>query len=240
MKFRTSRTMRLQFAFVLGAALAVAAGNRDASGADLRKTLRVEFRVAESGFDPQAISDSYSFHVVNAIFDPPYTYDYFARPVRLVPNTAADLPQISDGGRTYTFRIKPGIYFADHAAFTGKKRELIAADYVFSIKRMFDPKVRSYWLYLFEHNLLGLDIALDAARKTGRFDYDAPIEGLQALDRYTLPHARADDVSAVCVMSNWRRAIRTAGWSSSCRLTTVPIRISAGERMSCCCSSTVK
>jgi len=186
MKFRTSRTTRLSFTFLFGAALAFTAGYRDASGADPNKTLRVEFRVAESGFDPQAVGDSYSFHVINAIFDPPYTYDYFARPVRLVPNTAAALPQISDDGRTYTFRIKPGIHFADHAAFNGKKRELVAADYVFSIKRMFDPKVRSYWLYLFEHNLLGLDATLAVARKTGRFDYDAPLEGLQALDRYTL------------------------------------------------------
>ncbi|MGI8896140.1 MAG: ABC transporter substrate-binding protein [Casimicrobiaceae bacterium] len=186
MKFRTSPTPRLPLAFLVGAALAIVVSTRDASGADPSKTLRVEFRVAESGFDPQAVSESYSFHVVNAIFDSPYTYDYFARPVRLVPNAAAALPQISDGGRTYTFRIKPGIHFADHAAFKGKKRELVAADYVFSIKRMFDPKVRSYWLYLFEHNLLGLDMALAAARKTGRFDYDAPLEGLQALDRYTL------------------------------------------------------
>lgn len=103
MEFRTSQPMWLPFAFLVGAALAVVVSTRDASGADPSKTLRVEFRVAESGFDPQAISDSYSFHVVNAIFDPPYTYDYFARPVRLIPNTAADLPRISEGGRTYTF-----------------------------------------------------------------------------------------------------------------------------------------
>ena len=38
-------------------------------------------------------------------------YDYFARPVKLVPNTAAALPQITDGGRTYTIRVRPGIFF---------------------------------------------------------------------------------------------------------------------------------
>jgi ABC-type transport system substrate-binding protein len=154
--------------------------------ADMAKTLHVAFRTAENGFDPQAVYDSYSFYICRAIFDPLYTYDYFARPVRLVPNTADGAPQIADGGRTFTVKVRPGIYFADDPAFKGKKRELVAQDYVYSIKRIFDPKVRSYWLYIFDHRLVGLDEALERARKDGRFDYDAKIEGLQALDRYTL------------------------------------------------------
>ena len=82
--------------------------------------------------------------------------------------------------------MKPGIYFADDPAFKGKPRELTADDYVYSIKRIFDPQVRSTSLYIFEHQLAGLDEVLAKARRTGEFDYDAPIEGLQALDRYTL------------------------------------------------------
>ena len=57
-------------------------------------------------------------------------YDYFARPPRLVPNTAAAMPEITDGGRTFTIRVKPGIFFADDPAFKGKPRELTADDYV--------------------------------------------------------------------------------------------------------------
>lgn len=154
--------------------------------AELGKTLRVAFETAETGFDPQAINDNYSFMVCDSIFDALYTYDYFARPPRLVPNTAAAMPEITDGGRTFTIRVKPGIYFADDPAFKGKPRELTAGDYVYSIKRIFDPRVRSTSLYIFEHQLEGLDDVLAAARRTGEFDYDAPIEGLQVLDRYTL------------------------------------------------------
>ncbi len=157
-----------------------------AAAADMGKTLRVAFPVAETGFDPQAVGDTYSYYVCHAIFDPLYTYDYFARPVRLVPNTAAGLPQITDGGRTYTIKVKPGIYFAADPAFKGRKRELTAEDYVYSLKRVFDPRVRSYWLYIFENNLVGLAEVLAKARKSGTFDYDARIEGLIALDRYTL------------------------------------------------------
>ncbi len=167
-------------------ALATAVATTPIRAADMSKTIHVAFGSAENGLDPQAVYDSYSFYVCHAIFDPLYTYDYFARPVRLVPNTAAGLPQITDGGRTFTVKVRPGVYFADDPAFKGKKRELTAEDYVFTIKRIFDPKVRSYWLYLFDHRLVGLDESLERARKTNRFDYDAKIEGLQALDRYTL------------------------------------------------------
>jgi len=144
------------------------------------------FRTAETGFDPQALSDEYSDAICLAIFDPLYRYDYFARPVALAPNTADGPPDITDGGRTYTIKVKRGIHFADDPAFNGKPRELTAQDYVYSIKRVFDPKVRSYWLYLFEGTLVGLDEALARARKRGTYDYDEKIEGLQALDRYTL------------------------------------------------------
>jgi ABC-type transport system substrate-binding protein len=168
-------------------ALALAAlAAAPAAAADMAKTLRVAFPVAETGLDPQAAYDVYSSEICRAIFEPLYTYDYFARPVRLVPNTAESLPIVTDGGRTYTIRLKKGILFAADPAFKGKQRELTAEDYVYSIKRIVDPKVRSYWLYLLEKNLVGLDPVLAKARATGSLDYEAPIEGLQALDRYTL------------------------------------------------------
>ena len=173
--------LRLTLAALLGA-VAVAG----AHAADTNKTLRVAFPIAENGFDPQAAYDSYSFYVIGGIFDPLYVYDYFARPARMIPNTAAALPEVTDQGRTYTIKVRPGIRFAADPAFKGKPRELTAEDYVYSLKRIFDPKVRSYWLYIFEGNLVGLDEPLAAARKGGTWNYDAELEGLRALDRFTL------------------------------------------------------
>ena len=150
-------------------ALAVlAGGTAPAESADMGKTLRVAFSVAETGFDPQVTSDVYSSAIIGAIIDPLYVYDYFARPVRMVPNTAAALPEVTDEGRTYTIKVKPGIYFAADPAFKGKRRELTAEDYVYSIKRIFDPKVRSYWVYVFEGNLVGLDDALPGGAQERR------------------------------------------------------------------------
>ncbi|HEY0338712.1 MAG TPA: ABC transporter substrate-binding protein, partial [Burkholderiales bacterium] len=156
------------------------------TSASAMKTLHVTFQAAESGFDPVKISDYYSGTVIEAIFDPLLTYDYLARPAKLIPNVAESLPAISDNGKTYTLRIKRGIYFADDPAFKGKQRELTAHDYAYSIKRFLDPKNRSPYAFLFEGKIVGLDELAARAKKTDGFDYDAEVPGLETPDRYTL------------------------------------------------------
>jgi oligopeptide transport system substrate-binding protein len=153
---------------------------------DPAKVLRVAFPVAETGFDPHATNDIYSTYVERAIFDPPYTYDFLARPYRIVPNTAVALPEISGDGLTWTLRIKPGIYFSDDPAFKGKRRELTAADYIYSWKRVLDPKMRAPQLQTFDGLFEGADAVVARAKETGKFDYDAPMPGLVAVDRYTI------------------------------------------------------
>src|SRR5512145_2681594 len=164
------------------AAVAAAAPAAAQKWADPGKVLRVTVPIAETGFDPQATSDLYSGHVQRAIFEPLYAYDYLARPYRLVPNTAAALPEISPDGRTWTIRIRPGIFFADDPAFKGRKRELTAHDYVFAWKRLLDPRMRSPYLWYLDGKLAGAERVLAAAKNAGKLDYDAEIEGLRALD----------------------------------------------------------
>ncbi|HXF80013.1 MAG TPA: ABC transporter substrate-binding protein [Usitatibacter sp.] len=149
------------------------------------KVLRYAFEIAETNFDPQHISDVYSDIVISGIYEPPLTYDYLARPLRLEPLTAASLPEVSDGGRTYTVHIKPGIYFADDPAFGGKRRELTAADFIYGLKRVLDPKVSASQIAEIEPYVVGAAEAAEAARKANHFDYDKPIAGLKVLDRYT-------------------------------------------------------
>jgi len=154
--------------------------------ADATKTLRVAFVIAETGFDPAAASDLYSHYVNREMFDPLYRYELLTRPYKVIPNTAAGMPEISSDGKTWTIRVKPGIYFADDPAFKGVKRELTAADYVYSWKRILDPRTRSNFLGIFDQHFIGADEVMGQAKETGKFDYDAPIEGLQAIDRYTI------------------------------------------------------
>jgi ABC-type transport system substrate-binding protein len=156
-----------------------------AAGAE-QKVLRFAFRSVETGFDPQRIDDVYSSAVCGEIFEPLLEFDYLARPFKLVPLVAESVPAAEDGGRTYTFRLKQGIYFADDPAFGGKRRELTAADVAYSIKRLRDPRNRAPYAWLFQDNLLGLDELYEDALKTGKFDYDRPIAGIEVVDRYTL------------------------------------------------------
>jgi ABC-type transport system substrate-binding protein len=179
-------TRSLAVRALLGATVLIIALSGGAEAADMTKTIRTAFIVAETGFDPAASSDLYSDSIQRAIFDTLYGFDYLTRPYKRVPRTATAMPEITDGGRTWTIRIKPGIYFADDAAFKGKKRELTAGDYVYSWKRLLDPRVRSPFSWYLQDKVVGADPIVEAAKKTGRFDYDAPIEGLRALDRYTL------------------------------------------------------
>jgi ABC-type transport system substrate-binding protein len=181
-------TARRHFLQTVAGAAALAAGQEVRARAATDRTLRVAFPVAETGFDPVQSQDLYSGAVNAHLFDAPLEYDPLARPAVLRPNTAAQMPQMSADFRTLTLRIRPDIYFADDPAFKGRPRELTAADYVYSWKRLYDPRWKSQNLHIVEGSkLLGLDeLRREAIRARKPFDYDREVEGLRALDRYTL------------------------------------------------------
>lgn len=168
--FRQTITALL-LTIVTGAAPALAAPE---------KVLHMFLSTSETGLDPAVASDLATLSLLENLFDPLLRYDYLARPVKLIGNTATSMPEVSDGGKTYLFHIRPGIYFTPDPAFNGKKREVTALDYVYSLTRLYDPHIKSPFAFFFEGKILG-----DAVLKE-RFSYDTPIPGLQALDRYTL------------------------------------------------------
>jgi ABC-type transport system substrate-binding protein len=150
------------------------------------KVLRYAFPTAESGFDPAQVTDLYSNTVLAHIFEAPLEYEYLAQPARMRANTAAGLPEIAADFRHFVFRIKPGIYFADDPAFKGQRRELTAHDYVYSLKRHYDPRWKSGKLYQLETTqIVGLsELRREVIAAKKPFDYDREVEGLRALDRY--------------------------------------------------------
>jgi ABC-type transport system substrate-binding protein len=152
------------------------------------KVLRVVFPVAETGFDPVRLSDVYSVTITGHIFEGPYGYDHLARPVKIVPRLAAGMPEFSADYRVWTVRLKPGTHFADDPAFKGVRRELTAQDFVYSWKRFADPANKSpSWTFVDSFKVLGLTSLRNRALKDKiPFNYDTEIEGLRALDRYTL------------------------------------------------------
>lgn len=159
------------------------------SGAAARpKVLRYAFNAAETGFDPVQLSDIYSRTITAHIFETLLEYDHLARPFLIRPCTAVALPEIADDHRTFTLKIRPGILFHDDPAFKGQPRELTAEDYIYTLKRYYDPATKSPGhTSLEEQGILGLQALRDAAIQSKKpFDYDQPVDGAQALDRYTL------------------------------------------------------
>jgi len=154
--------------------------------ADRNKVLHVASTNIET-LDPQRWNDDPSYQIQFAIFEGLYEWDFLATPSRLTPNTATAMPTITDDGRTWTIRVKPGIHFTADPAFKGRRRELVAEDYVYSLKRALDPGLQRGGNPVAADLIAGARAVVDAASKPGAaFEYDRPIEGLRTLDRYTL------------------------------------------------------
>jgi ABC-type transport system substrate-binding protein len=208
-----------------------------ATAADPQKVLRLATADIDT-LDPQQWQDTYSNTVGSAIFEAMFHWDYFARPPRPVPNTAESAPAVSADGLTWTFRLQPQIFFTDDAAFGGKPRELVAADYVYSIKRYLDPNLRGGGDPLVSDLIVGMRQLVDAARKPGaRFNYNAPVEGLRALDRHTLQIriVAPNYPSMNDVMTSMRAVARevidaTGGDIQSRPVGTGPYRLAAWKR----------
>ena len=172
-----------------------------------------------TSLDPQQPSDLMSTRVASHIFEALYQFDYFATPAKAIPNTAEAMPAITDGGRTWTIMVQKGIFFADDPVFKGQPRELTAQDYVYSITRSLDPNLRGGGDAALTDLFVGARAVVDAARKPGaKLDYGAPIEGLRAIDRYTLQiklsnvdYTLLERLASLPAMAVAREAIKAAG-----------------------------
>lgn len=140
-------------------------------------------------FDPARAADVASAQAVGRIYEGLLQYAYLDRPYRVEPLLAEALPEVSPDGLIYTFRIRRGIYFQDDPCFAasgGKGRELGAADFIYSIKRLADRKTASSGYWAFRDRIVGLDEFRAASDGVEATDYARPVEGLSAPDPYTL------------------------------------------------------
>jgi oligopeptide transport system substrate-binding protein len=141
------------------------------------------------GMDPIFAADLYSGNEIARVYEGLLEFHYLKRPYVLKPNLAAEMPKVSSDGLTYTFKIKKGVLFQDNKCFVksnGKGRELKAKDFVFSIKRLADPKLQSTGWWLLKGKILGLDEWQARNAKKATVDYSEAVVGLKALDDYTL------------------------------------------------------
>ena len=138
------------------------------------------------GMDPIYANDMYSSNEVARVYEGLLEYHYLKRPYTLRPNLAEAMPVVSKDGLTYTFKIKKGVVFQDDTAFEGGKGELVAADFVYSIKRLADPKLQALGWWIIDGKIKGLNEWRKKYSELPKVDYSEEIEGLRAVDKYTV------------------------------------------------------
>lgn len=139
------------------------------------------------GFDPAQGGTVYGTIEITKVYEGLFEYHYLKEACELVPNLAAEMPTISADGRVYTIKIKPGVKFQDNSCFEGGKgRELVAEDFVYSLKRVADSRVQSSGYSLLSEKIQGLSVWHEKYAETAAADYTEVVEGLKALDKHTL------------------------------------------------------
>ena len=139
------------------------------------------------GFDPVDCGDIESAAQVSRVYEGLLEYSYLERPYRAIPRLTESMPAVSADGLTYTFGIKKGVHFIDDPCFPGGKgRELTADDFVYSFKRIINPRLESQGDWIFINHVLGAE---EWAKKINAskapVDYAEALPGFQSSDRYT-------------------------------------------------------
>lgn len=147
--------------------------------------LRLALPLDDVNLDPAQPTTAATRQVTGALFDSLMRYDSEDEPAHLVPLVLSEEPWVSPDYQTFRFQLRPDLYFHDDPVFGGVPRELVAADFVYTFRRLVDPQTRSPVANeMLGLGIRGLQALVKDARRTGRMDYDRPIEGLRVLSRY--------------------------------------------------------
>ena len=139
-----------------------------------------------NSLDPVRGSSTYDNIGCSYIYETLLQYEYLERPLKLKPLLLAEMPEISEDGKTFNFKLRDDVYFHDNKCFPdGKGRRIRPEDFFYSLKRMADAsnEPKSWWLM--GDTIVGFDEFKEeqneAAKSGGKFDYDAPVEGMKVI-----------------------------------------------------------
>jgi len=139
--------------------------------------------------DPQAAQDTVSIGVIDATSRGLLYYD---KDLNLVPALAEALPEISDGGKTLTFKLRSGLKYSNGDT-------IVAGDFVLSAQRLLDPRLANPYAYI-ACDLAGAEALLGAGLGCGTGETptdDAKIDELLKNTGVTAP----DDNTVVVNLS---------------------------------------
>jgi ABC-type transport system substrate-binding protein len=141
--------------------------------------------------DPAQANDQVSAEFIGQIFEGLLQFSYLGPAGAVEPALAESLPILKDKDTTLIFRIRKDAFFQDDAAFPeGKGRAVNAHDFVYSFKRIADPKTLSPNWWMFDGMIVGLNewrAELEkAAPEERQAIWDREVPGLRATDAATL------------------------------------------------------
>ena len=146
--------------------------------------------------DPATCGDTTSASIQGNFYEGLYAYHFLKRPVEVIPQLAAAMPEVSPDHLTYTIRLREDIKYARNPCFgieadgRPKTRNVRARDFVLSFKRIADFHITAELSWtLVGDRIAGLKEYREKTRSYERGDfsrYDLPLEGVQAVDAATL------------------------------------------------------
>jgi len=147
--------------------------------------------------DPATCGDTTSSSMQGNVYEGLYTYHYLKRPLEVVPALAAELPEVSEDGLTYTIRLKKGVRYARNACFgldadgRAATRTVRADDFVLAFKRIADYHVSTKLSLAFiEDRIVGLKEYREKTRTYRKGDFSRyqkeRLPGVRAVDEHTL------------------------------------------------------
>jgi ABC-type transport system substrate-binding protein len=144
--------------------------------------------------DPAECSDEGVIDIDGYAYECLYNYAYGVDQYRLEPDLADGDPVFSPDQKTLTIKVKPGVHFYDPDKRVwpdGMGPEVTAADFVYSWKRVcnFHLGMTANYAMVFQGHVVGIDDWFNYTQSCAKptdIDWDKPIDGLTAVDRYTL------------------------------------------------------
>jgi oligopeptide transport system substrate-binding protein len=156
------------------------------------QTLYATYLANIKSLDPAVNNDTVGSELLGNVYESLYTFKYKVEPYEVFADLAADMPTVSTDGLVYTVKLRKGIHYYEPAKEVfpdGVGPEVKAQDFVYAWKRVADFHVASpNFSTLFQGKVAGIDEWNEYTEKTpqDKVDYDKPVEGLTALDDYTL------------------------------------------------------
>jgi len=146
-----SRMRWLSWLAAASPALLAACSGAGPSAADERRVFRYNQPEALTSLDPAFARNQANGWAVAQLYNGLLALDSTLEPAPAL----ARRYQISPDGLTYTFWLRPGVRFHDNAAFAGGRgRAVVARDFVYSFRRLFEAKTASPGGWIFRGKVL--------------------------------------------------------------------------------------